>query len=271
MLYRLLVGRMPYSGTDQAMMYRVVYGEPDPLVRDDSEAVLAPFEPIVKRALARLPIHRFASAAEFREALQDIAAAGWSPQPLAADRLIAPSDVAVAALPPGATASVPIPTGWNEATLAGIERELAQIVGPIAKILVRRTAQQTSTLDALRQRVAAHIPDPQKRESFLAGPSAASTSSTLTGFTNSRTRTQHSGFRDSEPTLVDTGARLTPADVEKAAAVMVGKLGPIAKVMARRVAAKATTRDQFVEMIVQQAGDGIDAAALKAQLWKSWA
>ena len=270
-LYRLLVGRMPYSGTDQAMMYRVVYGEPDPLVRDDSEAVLAPFEPIVKRALARLPIHRFASAAEFREALQDIAAAGWSPQPLAADRLIAPSDVAVAALPPGATASVPIPTGWNEATLAGIERELAQIVGPIAKILVRRTAQQTSTLDALRQRVAAHIPDPQKRESFLAGPSAASTSSTLTGFTNSRTRTQHSGFRDSEPTLVDTGARLTPADVEKAAAVMVGKLGPIAKVMARRVAAKATTRDQFVEMIVQQAGDGIDAAALKAQLWKSWA
>jgi eukaryotic-like serine/threonine-protein kinase len=263
-LYRLLTGRMPYSGSDQAMMYRVVYGEPDPLCKDDSEAVLAPFEPIVRRALARQAIQRYASAADFREALEGIAATGWSPQPLAPERLIKPSDVAVVAPPPGATSSVPIPTGWNEATLAGIERELAQIVGPIAKILVRRTAQQTSTLEALRQRVAAHIPDVQKRETFLAGGTLTLTSSMT------RTRTQHSGFRNSEATLVDTGARLTPADVEKAAAVMVGQLGPIAKVMARRCAAKATTREHFVEMILQQAGDGVDAAALKLRLWKAW-
>ena len=268
-LYRLLTGRMPFSGTDQAMMYRVVYGEPDPLCKDDDDAVLAPFDPIVRRALARQAVHRFASAAEFRQALEAIAAPGWTAQPLALSRLIPPSDVAVAAPPPGATSSVPVPTGWNEATLAGIERELAQIVGPIARILVRRTAQQTSTLDALRQRVAAHIPDPQKRESFLAGPSATSTTSS--GFANSRTRTHHSGFRESESTLVDTGARLTPADVEKAAAVMVGQLGPIAKVMARRCAAKATTRDHFVEMILQQVGDGVDVAVLKMQLWKAWA
>ncbi len=87
----------------------------------------------------------------------------------------------------------------------------------------------------------------------------------------SRIRGQNSGFRDSEPTLVDTGARLTPADVEKAAAVMVNRLGPIAKVMARRCAAKTSTREQFVEMILQQAGDNVDLAALRAQLWKSWA
>ena len=87
---------------------------------------------------------------------------------------------------------------------------------------------------------------------------------------NSLTRTQQSGFRESEMTQVDTGARLTPADVEKAAAVMVSQLGPIAKVMARRCAAKATTREHFVDMIVQQAGGGVDAMALKAQLWKCW-
>jgi serine/threonine-protein kinase len=276
-LYRLLTGRMPYSGTDQAMMYRVVYGEPDPLCKEPAEAVLAPFEPIVKRALARQPLHRYASAAEFRQALEAIAAPGWAPQPLAADRLIAAANVAAAGPAPGAGSSgsagssgpsvpsVPVPTGWNEATLAGVERELAQIVGPIAKILVRRTASQTSTLDALRQRVAAHIPDGHRREQFLAGGTA-----TLSSGTRSRTRTMHSGFRESEPTLVDTGARLTPADVEKAATVMVSQLGPIAKVMARRCAAKASTREHFVEMIVQQAGDGVDAAALKQRLWKAW-
>jgi serine/threonine-protein kinase len=268
-LYRLLTGRMPYSGTDQAMMYRVVYGDPDPLCKDDSDALLAPFDPIVQRALARQPAQRFASAAEFRQALGTTAATGWTAQPLAADRLIKPSDVAVVAPSPGPSSSVPIPTGWNEATLAGIERELAQIVGPIAKILVRRTAQQTSTLEVLRQRVATHIPDPQKRETFLAGSSSTVASSTF-GFLNSRTRTHQSGFRESEPTLVDTGARLTPADVEKAAAVMVGQLGPIAKVMARRCAAKATTRDHFVEMILQQVGEGVDLGELKMKLWKAW-
>ena len=263
-LYRLLTGRMPYSGNDQAVMYRVVYGEPDPLCKDAGDAALAPFEPILQSALARQPAQRFASAAEFRQALEAIAASGWTPQALAPDRLIAPANLGLAPPPPGPTSSVPIPTGWNEATLAGIERELAQIVGPIAKILVRRTAMQTSTLEALRQRVAVHIPDLQRRESFLAA--AVSTSST----SNPRTRTLHSGFRESEPMLVDTGARLTPADIEKAAAVMVDRLGPIAKVLARRCAAKATSRDQFVEMILQQVGQNVDLAALKAQLWKSW-
>ena len=87
-LYRLLTGRMPFSGNDQAMMYRVVYGEPDPLCKDEKEAVLAPFEPVIRRALARQPDKRYASAAEFRQALEGIAAPGWAPQPLAADRLI---------------------------------------------------------------------------------------------------------------------------------------------------------------------------------------
>jgi eukaryotic-like serine/threonine-protein kinase len=263
-LYRLLTGRLPYSGTDQAVMYRVVYGEPDPLCKDASEAALAPFEPIVQRALARQPAQRYASAAEFRQGLEAIAAPGWTPHPLAPERLIAPADLGVAAPPPGASSSVPIPTGWNEATLAGIERELAQIVGPIAKILVRRTAMQTSTLEALRQRVALHIPDLHKRERFLAAAAPPSSSS-------SRPRTRPSGFSDSVPTLVDTGARLTPDDVERAAAVMVDRLGPIAKVLARRCAAKATTREHFVDMILQQVGEGVDAAALKARLWKSWA
>jgi len=267
-MYRLLTGRMPFSGNDQAMMYRVVYGDPDPLCRDPADAVFAPYDPVVRRALARQPAQRYASAQEFRQALEAVAPGGWLAQPLAPERLIAPADVAAVTPSAGQTPSVPIPTGWNEATLAGIERELAQIVGPIAKILVRRTAQQTSTLEVLRQRVAAHIPDVQKRQDFLAGGTQTQTRTSLGG---TRTRTLHTGFREPEPTLVDTGARLTPADVEKAATVMTGQLGPIAKVLARRCAAKATTRDHFVEMVLQQVGEGVDTGALKVQLWKGWA
>jgi serine/threonine-protein kinase len=262
-LYRLLTGRMPYSGTDQAMMYRVVYGEPDPLCRDAADDVLAPFEPLVRSVLSRHPAQRPASAEDFRQALVAAAPPDWKLQPLSPERRIAPSGPVVASAPSQSTSSVPIPTGWNEATLAGIERELAQIVGPIAKVLVRRTAKQTSTLDALRQRVAMHITDPRKREGFLASVATSTSQGT-------KTQTRHSGFFDSIPTSTTGGVRLAPVDVEKAATVMVAMLGPIAKVVARRCAAKATSREHFVDLILEQVGSSGRSAALQAAIWKSW-
>lgn len=262
-LYRLLTGRMPFSGTDQAMMYRVVYGEPDPLCRDDADAALAPFEALVRSALSRHPAQRPATAEAFRQALVEVAPTGWSPLPLAPDRRIAASGPVISNPPIQHPTSVPVPTGWNEATLAGIERELAQIVGPIAKVLVRRTATQTSTLDALRQRVAMHITDVQKRETFLAAGNAAASAGT-------KTQTRNSGFFDSVPTATVASMRLAPADVERAAAVMVDKLGPIAKVLARRCAAKAKTREHFIDLLLDQVGTSVSHEALKVAIWKSW-
>jgi serine/threonine protein kinase len=262
-LYRLLTGRMPYSGNDQAMMYRVVYGEPDPLVRDDTDGALAPFDALVRSALSRHPAQRPASAEAFRQALMAVAPSDWTLQALAPERRIAPSGPVVNPAPAPSTSSVSIPTGWNESTLAGIERELAQFVGPIAKVLVRRSAMQTSTLDALRQRVAVHIADQSKRERFLAAGARSSGQGTL-----AQTRT--SGFFDSAHTATVVGVRLAPGDVEKAAAVMVGRLGPIAKVLARRCAAKAKTREHFVELVLEQVGSAAQPAALQAAIWKSW-
>jgi serine/threonine-protein kinase len=275
LLYRLLTGRMPYAGTDQAMMYQVVYGEPDALCRSPEDQVLAPFVPIVGQALARQPEQRFASATEFRQRLLSIAPAGWAPESLRPDRLLPPEDAPTVPPRPGATglsvaASVPLPTGWNEATLAGIERELAQLVGPIARLLVRRTAAQTSTLEALRERVAAHIPDLQGRERFLSG-GPATTLSRPTTVSPSPSPTATGGRAASTSArATDAGTRLTPADVESAASAMVATLGPIAKILARRCAAQATTREQFVASVLQQVGAGTDLAALKTRLWTAW-
>lgn len=281
LLYRLLSGRMPYTGTDQALMYQVVYGEPDTLCRTPEDQSLAVFAPILQQALARQPEQRFASAAEFRQRLLSIAPAGWVPEPLRPDRVLPPEEApaVVSAAPPrsGATSlSVPLPTGWNEATLAGIERELAQVVGPIARVLVRRTAAQTSTLEALRERVAVHIQDPQGRERFLSGGTATSMSGPGRSTTLLRAAPATPGPRD--PTALPpvpsapsgTGARLMPGDVEAAAGVMVATLGPIAKVLARRCAAQATTREEFIDNVLQQVGTGTDLAALKARLWTAW-
>lgn len=263
LLYRLLSGRMPYAGTDQAMMYQVVYGEPDALCRTPEDQALAMFSPIVQQALARQLEQRLASAAEFRQGLLSIMPAGWVPEPLRPDRLLPPEETPAAPPRPGASSlSVPLPTGWNEATLAGLERELAQVVGPIARVLVRRTAAQTSTLEALRERVAVHIHDPQGRERFLSGRLAASTTV--------RSATLRSAPATTGPHRPGVGTQLTPTDVELAAGVMVATLGPIAKILARRCAAQATTREQFIDNVLHQVGTGTDLAALKARLWTAW-
>lgn len=267
LLYRLLSGRMPYVGADQAVTYQVIYGDPDPLCRTPEDAPLARFEPILQQALARYPEQRFASAADFRQRLLSIAPAGWSPAPLSPERMLPLTEPPPVRPRAGATGSVSVPTGWNEATLAGIERELARIIGPIAVTLVRRTAAQTSTLEVLRQRVAPHIPDPQQRAQFLSGGGTRLTTAhpaprTLFG--------AREAARDTPLPRTATGGRLTPTDVEAAAVVMAESFGPLAKLLARRCAAQATTREQFVEQVLQQAGPHINTQALQARLWNAW-
>ena len=266
-LYQLLSGRMPFAGTEQAVMYQVVYGEPDALCRGSDDSELLPYGELMRRALARQPAQRFESAAEFRQALERLAPNGWRQEPLAPRRVLPPAVPGANAKLGGGLTPLPVPTGWNEATLAGVEHELALILGPIAKILVRRMAREVSTLDVLRLRVAEHIPDPLLRGRFLGEVSAASSISTLS-FRDSRS--PPSGFRNSQASPSGSGAHLSPDDVERAADVLVQVLGPISKVLARRCAAGATTREQFVELILQQASPTAHPDRLRAQLWKIW-
>ena len=53
-------------------------------------------------------------------------------------------------LPGTGPPSVPVPTGWDTAALAEVERELAQHVGPVARVLVRRAARGLNSLAAVR-------------------------------------------------------------------------------------------------------------------------
>ena len=48
-----------------------------------------------------------------------------------------------------------------------IRVRLTQYVGPIARVLVRRTAAKARTVDALWEGLASHIDSPAKRAAFL--------------------------------------------------------------------------------------------------------
>lgn len=60
----------------------------------------------------------------------------------------------------------PAPSGWPPSVLAGIERELARFVGPLAATLVRRAAQKHTTIDALIAALLPSIEGQQDRDAF---------------------------------------------------------------------------------------------------------
>ena len=60
----------------------------------------------------------------------------------------------------------PVPNGWPPSVLAGVERELARFVGPLAVTLVRRAAQRHGTIEALIAALLPSIEGQQDRDAF---------------------------------------------------------------------------------------------------------
>lgn len=56
---------------------------------------------------------------------------------------------------------------WDPATLALVEQHLAQIIGPLAKLLVKKSAGNAASVDELLRVLAKNIENEKKRDAFL--------------------------------------------------------------------------------------------------------
>ena len=301
LLYQMLSGTTPFVGTDDAIMYKIVYEPHKPLSEVTNDAALEPFDAVLDRALAKDPAQRYSSAMAMRTALLALATEPV-PDVLPADIVLAPrlegleakpavgegarpvralqaelDDRCASATRPGADApdpskplpgtgppSVPVPTGWDTAALAEVERELAQHVGPVARVLVRRAARGLTSLAAVRQAVAGSIVDFEARERFLAKAGAPRTR-IGTAVPAAATQFQATQVEGEAP----SGVPMREGDVDKAAAALLSSLGPIARVVAKRCAAKSHTREQFVASVVEQLTPSVDARRVQADLWRA--
>ena len=299
LLYQMLSGSTPFSGTDQAIMYKIVYEPHKPLSQVVNDIALEPFDAVLDRALAKDPAQRYASAMAMRTALTALATQA-PPDVLPADIVLAPRhegleatlaveperdphgacegpDARSVASPPSSPSmspnpskapsgtgpsSVPVPTGWDTAALAAVERELAQHVGPVARVLVRRAARGLTSLAAVRQAVAASIADFEARERFLAGAGAPRTNPAVSIAARKFQTTQVDGEAPG-------GVPMREGDVDRATAALLSALGPIARVVAKRCAAQSGTREQFVARVLDQLTPGIDARRVQADLWRA--
>jgi serine/threonine-protein kinase len=155
--------------------------------------------------------HRFAGPAEFKQALMADCGSTLSPHIS--------------------------PTPWDPALLRRVEAVLARHVGPIAAVLVRRSAPACHDLPTLCERLAEQVTDPGN-----AGRSQA---------------------------LANIGLGLIPVSlVEASAKVLAGHLGPIAPVVARRAAAAAPDRAAYFGTLEEAIADPDRRRAVRAQLEK---
>jgi serine/threonine-protein kinase len=286
LLYKLLSGVTPFTGSDEAIMYQIVYGQHGQLSMRGGDASLAVFDAIIDSALAKLPAQRFASALDFREALKAVAGAAV-PERIAPQRMLPPRNVAASQTeptrvvpPPQAPggfvnsvlpSSLPVPTGWDEIDLADLERELTRYVGPVAKVLVRRAARDQVDIREVRRLVASSIVDPEVREQFL---SATDGSGSRPAFSHSKPQFGNSvlpsrSFTDTQGPVSLEGTPLQDKDVENAGAALSVVIGPIGKVLARRCAEGAGTRERFVSRVLEQLTARVDAKQVETALWRS--
>ena len=306
LLYHLLTGRPPFTGSEAEVMYQVLHEHPTP---PSQTAAATPrcFDGIVARALAKKPDDRYRTALDFREALQH---AGALPVPptlsievmtsvrqriertatlklprsmpgVPAEEASAPSippSVAPASLPldsaagpPPATDSAaagpvsvpPSPTGWDPALLAKVEAQLARHVGPIAAVLVRRTARQCVGLPELLAQLADDALAGDDRGGAGGRPAPPPPAGAPPPPPPARPPARPPPPRPPTAQLPVLGiVPLRPETVEQAERVLAAHIGPIARVVTKKAAAAAAGRDEFYAVLAELAADSVDRATL---------
>ena len=258
-LYQLLAGAPPFLGTAEKVMFKVCYETPVPPSVAGRLPSLQAFDAVVMKALARRPDDRFTSAAQFRAALLEAQAhignAGNTDETIIQPRPITHSvGVESTGRPPPSTNTL-VESGWDMDDLAKLERRLARFVGPIAKVMVRRSAKETTDIVVLTQQLASKIAGTAEREEFLKGA----------GLTPMRVPPPSHSISPQDirsgthPTAFPSAQRpLTPDDIARAAQLLVTYMGPIAPVLAKRAAKPGITREQFIAALAAHLRD--DAA-----------
>ena len=266
LLYRMLTGEAPFTGTYEQVMYKILNEMPVPPSQLPGREALAPYDAIVAKALAKDRNARFQSAAEFRSALAAIArqagVTGTDTTVVLRQDVIQPPRTE----PPAGTQLTPI-TGWDATLLTQFERALASYIGPMARVLVKQSAKHAVDSAGLTKLLAEHIDKPLERTEFT--KRVATLTGTAVSATKARSTTSASvagsGSRTGAPPS-GIGTPLSEATLEFASKTLARHIGPIAKVVVKKASAQANTREQFFELLADQGPAGVDRDTLISEL-----
>jgi serine/threonine protein kinase len=135
---------------------------------------------------------------------------------------------------------------WSREQLAEIERQLTQIVGPVAKILVRSAASNTANRQQLYAMLADHLHTPEERRRFLAGEAAAGATGPQMAPAPNIAAT---------PSGIHGGRPLTPEMLQRATQLLSRYLGPIASVLTKKAAQTAVDEPHLYSLLASKLSD----------------
>jgi serine/threonine-protein kinase len=176
MLYEMVAGRPPFEASGPGGAYAIIAAHLQETPRSPSEVnpqVPRELARMTLKALAKHPAERFQTAEEFLAALQSIQ--------MDAIRLNETATVAIE--------SAAAPSVHSDADLERASKDLATFIGPIAHILVRRAAHESTTLNELYRTLAQEISSAANREQFLASMPRAPLSRSAAGTPSGGSRT----------------------------------------------------------------------------------
>ena len=282
--YELLCGRRPFGGELTEMMYQICHTPPSALT------TLRPtlpgwLDPVIAKALAKDPGARFQTAREFRAALlgarEDLNFSGGREYrreaPAAKDNPASALPAAgvtapVTRAPRGAEATPPpaldaesqrpAPSPWSPGDITQIVRQLTSILGPLAKITVKRAAAQAAERTELYQILARELRSDDERKRFLAtAPRDA--------------RKDGASMRAVAAPLSNAGPELTkdqiaPATLERAAKILAHYIGPIAVVIVKKTAVSASGEMYLYERLAERIADSRERARCVAELTRTF-
>lgn len=254
-LYELLTGQKPFNGSIATIAYKICHEEPVPPSKLSALKLPQAVDRLVVTALAKQPSERFQSARAFSDALREVAQLS-----VEVDDGLGTTVVGIGTLPLQKPAPI-----WDDPTLSTVEQELARFLGPVARLLVRKAAAQTTDRAELCSLLSENIDDVDTRRRFVEAFTKR-TSGLHPGKTDPRAvaskaaGSQPSQVRPGGTTL--GGAPLDPALVEQVSARLAVYLGPIARIVAKRAAQQARSRGEFVHLVADNLGTQERAAFL---------
>jgi eukaryotic-like serine/threonine-protein kinase len=165
-LYELVTGRLPVQGDSfpEIISGHLEAKYPAPSVVNT--AIPKKLSDVVMRAMARERSQRFQSAAEFASALEHAmvdSTPGW--RVTMRTESVAPHSHTTHLLAP--TLMPKQAKNYDAAVLEDISAQLANYIGPIAKVIVRRASSSSNNLRELCDKVAKEIDSEHSRSRFL--------------------------------------------------------------------------------------------------------
>jgi serine/threonine-protein kinase len=249
-LYELLTGRKPFEGATESIAYQILHTPHQPPTTLNA-LLNERFDNVIARALAKKRDERYPDAKTFaRELVEAIAvheANAQEPTILSTITVEVGSDRGSSAGGSGSREpqSQSRSTTWDRTDLKPITEMLMRSVGPVAQVLVRKTAASTTDPTHFAAKLAEHIDNEADRTRFL-----EKARTVLPQVPQVPLGTMAPATKNSQ-TMPPTG-NLDAATIDKAAARLASHVGPIAKVLAKKAAAQTQQRTEFLTLLSER-------------------